>query len=526
MNSESNAQALNRREFLRQTAMGATAVAGSGVLSASRRASAAETPKRRPNVLFIITDDQNSNTIGCWGNKVLTPNIDGLARDGVRFTRGYTATSICTPSRYICLTGQYASRCTSQEFMRGNPPGEQSEVTFNTRVEPDGFNIGRVLHEAGYATGVVGKWHTGSGGLGPNVRGPFQACPADADMNDPAVARLRAANQEKMCEQIKQRGFDYAASIYWGNLADHKLDALNVHNMEWVTKGALDFIEQNKNKPFYLMMAPTLHHSPPPIKSIGADERVTPAGLLKEPLKVMPPRSGIAARLRAAGIPPNMAHCTWLDDGIGAVLKKIDELGLTEDTAVFFFSDNCTPGKSTCYDGGARTPWLLRWKGHIAGGQVCDELAQNIDFVPTILDICGVTPPAKMRLDGRSMLPLLTGKSAQVHDALFFELGHTRGVCTKKWKYVALRFPPRMQEAIKSGALKPPYYYTNVAVDLQIAANKRYPHYGDADQLYDLEKDPNEQANLADDPKCADALKEMKGRLKEWLATFDRPFRV
>jgi len=504
MSSGRGKEELTRRQFMKRGSLTATGVLGGYLLSSRQEAWSAESGRRRPNVLFIITDDQNSDTIGCWGNKVLTPNIDSLARDGVRFTRAYTSTSICTPSRYVCLTGQYAGRCTAPEFMRGNPPGAQSEVTFNTRLEPGGYNVGRVLHDAGYVTGAVGKWHTGSGGS-------FRKYPPNADMNDPAVARILAENQARMIEQIKQRGFDYAATIYWGNLADHKLDAL-------------DFIEQNKNKPFYLHMATTLHHSPSPLKSIGADERITPAGLLPEPLKVMPPRTGIKERLRAAGIPESTAHCTWLDDGIGAVLKKIDDLGLAGDTAVFFFSDNCTFGKSTCYDGGARTPTLMRWKGHIRPGQVCDELVQNIDFVPTILDICGVKPAKEMRLDGRNLVPLLTGKETKWRDALFFELGHTRAVCTKKWKYIALRFPRQMQEAIKTGKIKPPFYCTNVAVDLQIAASKRYPHYGDADQLYDLENDPGEKVNLAQDPKYAETLKEMKRRLSEWLATFPRPF--
>jgi len=517
MASNQNRRGLTRRQFFKRGAMGTAALAGTRLLFLPHRASAADSRARRPNILFIITDDQNFDTLGCWGNKVLTPNLDGLAREGVRFTHGYTASSVCTPSRYSCLTGRYASRCTSPEFMKGNPPGAQSAVGFNTRLEPDG-NIGRVLHDAGYVTGVVGKWHTGGWG-------DFLAYPPEADMRDPAIARILAENQARRIAQIKPCGFDYAASIYWGNLADHKLDMLNVHNMEWVTKGALDFIEQNKDKPFYLMMAPTLHHGPNPLKSIGADERITAAGLLPEPLKVMPPRTGIRERLRKAGYPENTAHATWLDDGVGAVLKRLDDLGLADNTAVFLFSDNATMGgKGTCYDGGARTPWLLRWKGHISPGQVRDELVQNIDFVPTILDICSEKPPAGMRLDGASMLPLLTGKEKKWRDALFFEIGHTRAVATRKWKYIAWRFPKRMQEGIESGRLVAPFYHMDNPVNLQEIASKRHPGYNDPDQLYDLENDPTEQVNLAKDPKYAEVVKEMQGRLREWLKAFDRPF--
>jgi len=336
------------------------------------------------------------------------------------------------------------------------------------------------------------------------------------------VAKILAENQRRMVEYIRQCGFDYAAGVYRGNLKDHNLDALTVHNMEWVTKGALDFIEQNKNRPFFLHMAPTLQHGPPPAQSLKGDPRITPAGLLPGPLQVQASRQSIYERLKAAGIPENMAHATWLDDAVGALVQKLQELGIADRTAIIMFSDNATMGgKGTCYEGGTRTPALIYWKGHVGPGMVCDKLIQNIDFVPTILDICGARPPAPMHLDGVSLMPLVTGNAAAWRDALYFEIGHTRAICTGRWKYIALRFPPKVQRAIRDGD---PPYHMSTSLDLQKTAMRNHPHYGDADQLYDLVVDPKEQKNLATDPQHQETLKEMTARLNTWLGQFDRPF--
>jgi len=349
--------------------------------------------------------------------------------------------------------------------------------------------------------------------------------PADANLHDPQVAKKLAENQRRLCEYIKQAGFGYAASVYRGNLADHKLDALKYHNMEWVTKGALDFLEQAGDKSFFLHMCTTLQHGPPPNQSIGGDPTMTPAGHLPAPLEVQAPRAGIAGRLRKAGVAANMGHATWLGDGIAAVIKKLADLGKLDNTVIIFFSDNTTlGGKGTCYDGGARTPCFLWGKGRVPAGQVCDKLVQNIDFVPTIFDLAGVRPPAAMKLDGMSLMPLVTQPQTKWRDELFIEIGHTRAVCTERWKYIALRYPPEIQKKVADKTLGRPAYHMDVSLNLQEAALKRHPCYWDADQLYDLQADPNEQVNLFKDPKYAITVADLQGRLKKWLAGFERPF--
>ncbi|MCU0913487.1 MAG: sulfatase-like hydrolase/transferase [Planctomycetes bacterium] len=478
---------------------------------------AQQTPPARPNILFILSDDQNPDTLGCFGGKVLTPTLDKLCAEGVKFTRAYNSSSVCTPSRYTCMTGQYASRCGTPQFLKSFPPGRQSNVGFNVQVAPGSWNVARVLRQHGYWTGFVGKWHTGTP--------PLLSIPADARLRDPEVGKKLAENQRRLCDYIKEAGFDYAASVYRGNLADHKLDALQYHNMEWVTKGALDFIEQAGDKPFFLHLCTTLQHSPAPNQSLRGDPTMTPAGYLPAPLEVQASRAGIAERLKKAGIAENMGHATWLDDGIAAVVKKLVDLGKLDNTVILFFSDNTTlGGKGTCYDGGARTPCFLWGKGRIPAGQVCDRLVQNIDFVPTIFDLAGARPPAEMKLDGMSLMPLVTGAQTKWRAALFLEIGHTRAICTERWKYIALRYPPQIRQQIADGTLGRPAYHMDVSLNLQEAALKRHPAYWDADQLYDLQADPQERVNLIKDPQQAQTVADVQGRLKDWLAGFNRPF--
>lgn len=471
----------------------------------------------RPNILFILTDDQNPDTLGCFGSKVLTPTLDKLSSEGVKFTRAYAASSVCTPSRYTCMTGQYASRCTTERFMKICPPGTQSNVGFNVQVEPGGWNVARVLREHGYWTGFVGKWHTGTP--------PLLPIPANANLRDSQVAGKLAENQRRLCDHIKQAGFDYAASVYRGNLADHKLDALKYHNMEWTTRGALDFLEQAGDKPFFLHLCTTLHHSPSPNQSIGGDPTMTPAGHLPDPLNVQASRAGIPERLRKAGVAENMGHATWLDDGIAVLVQKLADLGKLDNTVIIFFSDNATlGGKGTCYDGGARTPCFLWGKGRIPAGQVCNKLVQNIDFVPTIFDLAGIQLPPEMKIDGLSLMPLVTQPQTKWRDELFLEIGHTRAVCTERWKYIALRYPPEMQQRIADGTLGRPAYHMDTSLNLQETALKRHPGYWDTDQLYDLQADPDEQVNLIKDPRHAKTVVDLQGRLKNWLVGFERPF--
>lgn len=535
---------LGRREFLKGGFGAAAGLAiGAGLLSPSRLMAATARSRRRPNVLFIITDDQRLDTFGFLRGRTLTPNIDRLAAEGVYFSQAYVGSSLCTPSRFNCLTGKYASRCETEQFRRSTSAEGQTRVLWNTSVGPDRINLPQALRHAGYATGIVGKCH----GLNVWSGGRYETVPLDSDPADPEVAVVLRENQARLVESIKKNGFDYAASLHRGNLdsAGVPCKAVRQHNIEWTVKGALEFIEQNKDRPFYLYLASTLLHGPSPLESLKSDPRITEAGLLDEPPDVQPSRQSVLERTRAAGVRDWLAPATWLDDGIGAVLRKLDELGLAEDTLVFYFNDHGVEnGKGTCYDGGVRTPTIVRWKGTIAPGR-CDEMVQNIDFAPTILDACGMHPPAGMHLDGASIMPLLTGGVSRVHDSLYFEVGYTRAVRTKRWKYIAFRIPPSRQKTREERRRMLEDYVrrreeagipdTGAATDPDVpfghiglipggaqterSGLKRYgKHYYDADQLYDLAGDPDEQNNLAEEPAHKGKLAEMKALLEKHLA--------
>jgi len=179
---------------------------------------------------------------------------------------------------------------------------------------------------------------------------------------------------------------------------------------------------------------------------------------------------------------------------------------------LFLLTDDQNPDTLGCFGGEVLTPTL-------------DKLVQNIDFVPTIFELAGVRPPSAMKLDGVSLMPLVTQpQQTKWRDALFLEIGHTRAVCTERWKYIALRYPPQMQRKIADGTLGRPAYHMDVSLNLQEAALKRHPGYWDADQLYDLQADPGERVNLIKDAAHARTVAELQGRLKNWLVGFDRPF--
>jgi arylsulfatase A-like enzyme len=233
-------------------------------------------------------------------------------------------------------------------------------------------------------------------------------------------------------------------------------------------------------------------------------------------------------RLEERGLPYNhdTVGITWIDDQVGAILRKLNQMGVAENTIVIFKVDhNTETGKGTCHQKGIRIPMVMKWPGVIEPASVCTSRVQNIDFVPTVFEIAGAAPPDGMHLDGTDWMPLLTGEVDQIHEDLFFEFGYTRAVLWGKWKYIALRYPQRLIDAMQSGELDEAPNHTDQRLQGQMnVAIETYPAYFDPDQLFDLERDPAEFHNLAEDPVYADVLREMKSRLQTYLDTFKHPF--
>lgn len=518
---------MRRREFMHYIGTaGATAMG----MMASNVANGA--PGRRPpNVVVVYTDDQKFDSLGYLGGNVLTPRIDTMAKEGLILQNHHCASTVCSPSRYSLLTGRHAGRCVHPTYIKAFPQGSPSRVENNIYLEKDGRNIQSCLSQSGYTTGIVGKWHLEPRRGGQDKSG-YKTFPRSADPTDSAIAEALRFNHDEVARRIETMGFDEARNVYWANLKEVNLHALNYHNIDWSVQGAHEFIEVNRTKPFFLYFSTTLHHGPHPKHSVFGKERVSGAGLLDKAPDVMPARESIRERLKAAGLPEETAYCTWLDDAVGSLLDKIESLGLKKDTLVIFSSDHGAwrHGKTTCHDGGMRVPMVMYWPGTIQQGRHFDGLTQNIDLAPTILELCGAEPAPGMNMDGKSLAGIIRGGNKPVHKSLFCELGYSRAVKTKDWKYIAIRYPKAITDKIARGEkfdgwegrkLDAPYLVANK--HLGHYASQVNPNYFAPDQLYDLREDPREETNVI--VKYHREAKKMKSLLKNHLMKFhNRPF--
>ncbi|MFC1607279.1 sulfatase [Candidatus Latescibacterota bacterium] len=517
----------NRREALKQGLAGAAGLAGTSLLGGLDRASAA--PGKRPNVIIFHTDDQDFNTLGCYGYDVMTPNIDTLAGGGICFNRGYVTTGVCNAARYALVTGEYPSRCRTPAFKRMFPKDVPTEPSFNTNLAEGQETIASAVKRAGYKTGFVGKWHLGfdrdrmkryerSKEMAP----AWRASESDVDPKDPKINDVLVHNQQIKQECVKRYGFDYAAAVC-NNPEGMGSRNLNVHNPEWVTEAAINFIDQSQDDPFFLYLNHTLHHIPHPQDSLlNGDPRVTEGGYLDRIPDVMPSRREIYERVVREGYRPETAYCTWMDEALGAVMNRLGELNISDNTLILFIADNNVPAKGTIYEDGVRVPLIARYPNMVRGAQRSAALVQNIDFVPTVFDLCGATAPDSMNIDGENMMPLLTGETDRIHDELFFEIGWTRGCCTDRWKYLALRHP---ESAWKRREKRGGIVYHGPALEPhQHNALLWHPMFFNPDQLYDMNVDPHETVDLSGRPEYANVLSDMKDRTGRWLRTFDNPF--
>ena len=509
--------------------LGATACGGAASNTAG---------ENRPNVVVIYVDDMDNSMCSSYGGYCQTPNIDRVAREGIRFTRFYPSSAVSQPSRYTLLTGKYASRNQSENFKHDSQKDNQAFVRWNTDIVDQDVTIAKVMKSAGYHTGFVGKWHLGFPNYDP------LALPGDADPEDPTVKKFLADNYATTLKHVqKVSGFDTVSNLYSINIRWIPVpDILDFHNQEWVTSGAVDFLNSasKKKKPFFLYMATTLPHAPGAIPSLKSRPG-TPLGYTDE-TDIQPSRASVLeAATGQKGLNKkqqnHFAAIKWLDDGIGVVLGQIDKLGLAENTIVIIASDNDNRAKMSCYAG--NVPFVMRWPGKIAPGTVCEELVSNIDFAPTIYDLCGTKAPAGTVIDGVSLRPLLEngGKAESWRESLFLEILYTRGIVTKTHNYLAVRYPQAVMDKLTLENRKE-YNHEGTKISqndgvteeeltgehVRYGTNVSYPAFYDFDQLYDLVKDPAELVNLAYDKKYEMELLYMKKLLAEYSAGLPHSF--
>ena len=522
----------------------------------------AQTAAKGPNIIIVNVDDMSGGQhFHFEGRDAITPTLDNLVSSGLRFTSASAASTVCGPSRYALMTSRYPSRNTSKQFIARYPLGTIGRFgVADTELESDNQNLAAWLQRAGYRTGMVGKGHFTDDDLNHTNKWTAKGLltyPKSADPKiDPVTNAKMRHNHRVLCQRMRAFGFDYVDSYYKANLKELNNDACDVHNQEWITKGALDFIEENHGERFFLYMAPTINHGPlrnDLSKTLKADNCYTSAGYLpNEDYSFMPTRQAIVDEVTTGKKELISARETWLDYSIQAIINKLNAHGIRNDTLIVFTSDHGEKdlnssrpgqgpviwGKSSLYELGMRVPLVMNWPNGIdSPGRTYDEIVSHVDIAPTLLALSGASALPTRSVDGVSLVSVLKGGSTAVRQDLFAEIGYARAIRTKDRKYIEVRYPEEIYAKIESGYkwervegnkatgkhTEPRPYYTNNRQLGSLAANS-HPTYFDDNQLYDLNKDQTEDNNIfGQEPAVTE---ELEKKLAEYLNDFpNRPFR-
>ncbi len=422
---------------------------------------ATDAPK--PNVIFILADDLGWEDLGCYGHpNIKTPNLDKLAKGGTLFTQFYVNASVCSPSRCAFFTGQYPSR----HKIHGHYATREQNTSrgMSQWLEPTVPNVPTLLKSAGYATAHIGKWHLGSNSGGP---------PPD------------------------KYGFDFVGTSESGGANGPANDPyFRAKSTEIFVDEAIQFVESNKAKPFYLQLWTLVPHA----TLNPTDEQVKPY-----------------ARFRAGG--PNFPHrsaaenfyasVTDLDTQVGRLMKTLDDNGLANNTLILFSSDNGPEDihisnaghsgigsagpfrgrKRSLYEGGVRVPGIIRWPGHVPAGVIDDtSVVAAVDWLPTICKLAGVTVPVEHKLDGENMSDVFLGQPRARTNPLMWEW---------RFRIAGEPFHHSPQLAIRDG-------------DWKLLLNPDRSRI----ELYDLKRDLTQLNNVAE--KHPDVVTRLSERVLTW----------
>ncbi|MFW5832100.1 MAG: sulfatase [Prolixibacteraceae bacterium] len=479
---------------------------------------------QKPNIVIFFSDEMRPVAVSPYGRTQPTPTIGKLADEGAVFNNAYCSSAMCTPSRYTMMTGNFAGRCQAEDFLKSNPKNEPYTIAWNTHLSEKDKTIAEYLRDEGYYTGFVGKYHMG----GDKTLTTFPEFEGEVDPYDPEVNSRLQNYQKSLQEYVKKvTGFDYAASVLWANYEQNPIPEHCFHNFEWMTKGAIDFLEEAGDEPFFLYTATTALHGPPHHKALDLDPHVTPAGLLENPAEFHPSREELRQRLIDNGfdVTHHNVGLAMLDDHVAAVLQKLEELEKTENTLVIFVADHgVEPGKASCYEVGLKIPLIVRWPGITEPGSKIDQNTQIVDLLPTTLDAAG-SPLPENAVDGMSFLSALKGEEVKGRKYLYFENGYSRAVSDGTYKFMTLRYPERIIQDMKDGK----HEYAPNHLDFPMQPNAQvaivyHPHYFDQNQLYNYVEDYWEQNNLIDDPELQEKVAELKEELRRQVEKFDHPY--
>ena len=364
----------------------------------------------RPNVLLIVSDDQGYADAGFQGSKeITTPNLDRLAKSGVRFTSGYVTHPFCSPTRAGLMTGRYQQRFGHERNPYYDPSDHTEGLPTSETLLP------AHMVRAGYTTGWIGKWHLGAAPeFAPSKRG-FQE----------TFGFIGGGH--KFREWKTNAAVEYTVPVERNGVAVEPPG----HLTEAFGREAAAFVKRHTQEPWFLYLAFNAPHTP---------NEPTPERLARFAAIADPKRRAYAAQM------------SLMDDAIGEALGALRESGQAERTLVFFFSDNGGPltangsanaplrgAKGGVYEGGVRVPFLISWPGKIAAGGRDDRPVSSVDVFATSLAVAGAPMPTDKKYDSVNLLPYLTGeKSDAPHERLFWRSGELRAVREGRWKLVHL----------------------------------------------------------------------------------------
>lgn len=446
------------------------------VCSGNSPALAAPSPAK-PNIIFILADDLGWTDVACFGSRYYeTPNLDRMAAQGMRFTNGYTCGPNCQPTRAALMSGQYAPR-TGVYTVGGINRFDWSKrplrpVDNVTALAAEKITFAEALKQAGYATGLFGKWHLGE----------------DSDHHP------------------SKQGFDEAI-VSMGRHFDFNTNPKTdypqgTYLADFLTDKAMDFIQRHKAGPFLLCLHHFAVHSPHQAKQSWIDK-----------FKSKPAAGGHHDPAYAGMI-------ASVDESVGRVMALLNKLKLAENTLVIYSSDNggvggyeregiqggsitdnapLKGGKGMLYEGGIRVPYLFWWPGRITPGTVCGEPINSVDLFPTLLEVAGAKRPENYPLDGASYLGLLThgGKGSLKRDALFWHFPGYLGAGAGTWRTTPAG-------AIRAGDWKLQEFFEDGRLE-----------------LYNLREDVGEKNNLA--AQQPDRVKKLHDRLVAWRKDINAP---
>ena len=422
----------------------------------------------RPNVILIITDDQGYGDLGINGNPhVRTPVIDNFAKKSIQFTNFYVS-PVCAPTRASLLTGRYSLRTGIRDTYNGGAMMATEEIT-----------LAEMLKKANYKTGIFGKWH-----LGDNY--PFR--PSEQGFDESLIHLAGGMGQVGDITTFFKGDSSYFDPVLWHN---NRPEAFEGYCSDIFTEQAIDFIEKNSQTPFFCYLSFNAPHTPLQVpdeyyaryKDIDPSEGFGEDG---KPFPSMTEQDKEDARKVYAMVEN-------IDDNLGKLFKKLDQLGITENTLIIFMTDNgpqqrryvggLRDRKGSVFQGGIRVPFYLSYPAFFAGNREIEEPSAHLDLVPTLAEICNLDLPKDRTIDGRSLLPLLKNPSTTLPERSLFSYW-SRGY---------------------------PELYVNIALqrgDYKLIGNTDYGAPVDKFELFNVYKDPFEETNLIQVEKSkATALK-------------------